>query len=192
MHSATAAEPLAILYINHPPRGPPPMPCIHVFFYAPTPSDHMLNHVVTQYDPPYSHCDVQFEDGMASSIYQYETVYWRKRGFKKPGYTKLSVSVSQADYSRAYSLCQDRTTRQFAFDAIGMYTLPLPSRMQYERDGYTFCSKHCTEVLQAANVKAVAGLVAKSVTPSALQQVLQSAPTQQQGGPRRKFDLRIA
>jgi hypothetical protein len=165
------------------------MPLIHVYFYTPTPNDHPLNHIVTRYDPPFSHCDVQFEDGMASSVYQRETVYWRRRGFKKPGYTKLSVPVSQADYTRAYALCQQRAARQFAFDAIGMYTLPLHSNLQFEREGFTFCSKHCTEVLQAANVKAVAGLVAKSVTPSALQQALQQVT--QQGSIGRKFDLRI-
>ena len=166
------------------------MPSMHVYFYTPMPSDHFLNHVVTRYDPPFSHCDVQFEDGMASSVYQHETVYWRKRKFTKPGYSKLSVQVSQSDYNRAYSLCHDRASTQFAFDAIGMYTLPLPESMQYEREGFTFCSKHCTEVLQTANVRAVATLIAKSVTPSALQQALQNAPMLQ-NGPVRKFDLRI-
>jgi hypothetical protein len=165
------------------------MPCIHVYFYTPAITDHLLNHVVTRYDPPFSHCDVQFEDGMASSVYQRETVYWRRRGFKKPGYTKLSMPVMQADYNRAYTLCQQRSARQFAFDAIGMYTLPLHSSLQFEREGYTFCSKHCTEVLQAANVRAVAGLVAKSVTPSALQQALKQVA--QPGSAGRKFDLRI-
>lgn len=150
------------------------MPLIHVLFYAPNADDHFLNHIVTRYDPPYSHCDVQFEDGMASSVFQHETVYWRKRGFRKPGYIKISVSVSQADYCKAYRLCQERASQGFAFDAIGMYTLPLPASMQYERDGFTFCSKHCTEVLQLARVRAVAHLVPKSVTPSALHAALQT------------------
>ena len=148
---------------------------IHVMFYAPNENDHILNHVVTRYDPPFSHCDVQFEDGMASSVYQYETVYWRKRGFQKPGYTRVSLSVLPGDYRKAYAMCQDRANRQFKFDAIGMYTLPLPSSMHYEREGFTFCSKHCTEVLQTARVRAVAGLVAKSMTPSALHDALQGA-----------------
>ena len=151
------------------------MPMIHVMFYAPNENDHILNHVVTRYDPPFSHCDVQFEDGMASSVYQYETVYWRKRGFQKPGYTRVSLSVLPGDYRKAYAMCQDRANRQFKFDAIGMYTLPLPSSMHYEREGFTFCSKHCTEVLQTARVRAVAGLVAKSMTPSALHDALQGA-----------------
>ena len=166
------------------------MPHINVYFYTPTPSDHVLNHVVTRYDPPFSHCDVQFEDGMASSVYQYESVYWKKRGFKKPGYSKISIAVPNSDYTRAYSMCQERASKKFEFDAIGMYTLPLVSSLQYEREGYTFCSKHCTEVLQAANVKAVVDLVAKSMTPSALQQAIQGSNMQQ--GASRKFDLRIA
>ena len=151
------------------------MPLIHVLFYAPNPDDHFLNHIVTRYDPPYSHCDVQFEDGMASSVFQYETVYWRKRNFGKPGYKRISLSVSHPDYTNAYRLCQERASQGFAFDAIGMYTLPLPSSMQYERDGFTFCSKHCTEVLQLARVRAVGSLIAKSVTPSALHDALQGA-----------------
>ena len=69
-------------------------------------------------------------------------------------------------------MCRDRAAKEFEFDAIGMYTIFLPSSMQYERDGYTFCSKHCTEVLQAANVKVAMGLEAKSVTPSALHTML--------------------
>jgi hypothetical protein len=149
------------------------MPLIHVLFYTPNTNDHFLNHIVTRYDPPFSHCDVQFEDGMASSVYQSETVYWKKRGFKKPGYTRVSLAVSNTDYRKAYSLCQERASKQYKFDAIGMYTLPFPSAMHYEREGFTFCSKHCTEVLQAARVKAVADLVAKSVTPSALHDALQ-------------------
>ena len=150
------------------------MPLIHVLFYAPNADDHFLNHIVTRYDPPYSHCDIQFEDGMASSVYQYETVYWRRRGFQKPGYTRVSLSVQVADYKKAYSLCQERANKQFKFDAIGMYTLPLPSSMHYEREGFTFCSKHCTEVLQIARIRAVSELQAKSMTPSSLHGVLQS------------------
>jgi hypothetical protein len=164
------------------------MPLIHVLFYAPNPDDHFLNHIVTRYDPPFSHCDVQFEDGMASSVFQHETVYWRKRSFRKPGYKKISIPVSHADYGKAYNMCQDRAAQNFAFDAIGMYTLPLPASMQYERDGFTFCSKHCTEVLQLARVRAVAGLVPKSITPSALHDALQGSAVLHSD---RLVDLRI-
>jgi len=84
------------------------MPFINVYFYAPGETDHVINHMVIRWDPPYAHCDVQFEDGMASSLFQGESLYWRKRSFRKPGYTRVTVSVNHADYDRAYRLCQDR------------------------------------------------------------------------------------
>ena len=148
------------------------MPLIHAYFYVPNATDHVINHLVTKWDPPYAHCDVQFEDGMASSIYSGESVYWRKRGFKKPGYSRITLSVNQADYDRAYRLCQNRQAAQMGFDAVGMYTLPL--RMQlWERDSHTFCSKHCTQILQLAGVKAVSKLEPHSTTPSALRRALE-------------------
>ena len=153
------------------------MPLLNVYFYAPSDDNHLVNHMVTRWDPPYAHCDVQFEDGMASSLYQGETLYWRKRTFRKPGYTRITVSANQAEYDRAYRMCMDR--RGFAFDAIGMYTLPLSSFLGLrglERERHTFCSKHCTEVLQAAGVKgAVSGLEACTTTPSGLHRALEKS-----------------
>ena len=148
------------------------MPLIHAYFYVPTATDHMVNHLVTKWDPPYAHCDIQFEDGMASSIYQGEKVYWRKRGFQKPGYSRITLAVNQADYDRAYKLCRDRHATQMGFDAVGMYTLPLMLRL-WDRDRHTFCSKHCTEILQLAGVKAVSKLAPHSTTPSALRRALE-------------------
>jgi len=154
------------------------MPFINAYFYTPCDTDHIVNHAVTRWDPPFAHCDVQFEDGMASSLFQGEKIYWRKRGFKKPGYTRISLSVNQADYDRAYALCRDRFALGYAFDAIGMYTLPLVSffgTSGIDRDRYTFCSKHCTEVLQLAGVRAVSTLDAKTTTPSGLHRALKTS-----------------
>ena len=151
------------------------MPLLHAHFYSPSESDHPLNHVVIAFDPPYSHCDVQFQDGMASSVFRGETVYWRKRRFSKPGYQRLTLSVGQAEYDRAYRLCQDRAASSLAFDAWGMFTLPLAGVFGSDRENHTFCSKHCTEVLQAAGVRAVAGMDPRVTTPSALQRALHSS-----------------
>jgi hypothetical protein len=148
------------------------MPLIHAYFYSPSETDHFINHIVTTWDPPYAHCDVQFQDGMASSVYQGETIYWRKRRFTKPGYNRVTLSVGQAEYDRAYQLCRDRFASSLAFDALGMYTLPLSSVFGARRAGYTFCSKHCTEVLQAAGVRSVADLDPRAMTPSALRRAL--------------------
>lgn len=150
------------------------MPLIHAYFYSPNSEDkHILNHIVTKWDPPFAHCDVQFEDGMASSLYQGENVYWRKRGFKKPGYTRVTVSVGQDEYNRAYQMCHERFLQQYSFDAVGMYTLPLS--LGIDRDRCTFCSKHCTQVLQAAGVRGVSSLDARTMTPSALHRALQGS-----------------
>ena len=149
------------------------MPLIHAYFYTPNVTDHILNRVVTASDPPISHCDVQFEDSMASSVFSGEKVYWRKRGFKKPGYSRITISADSATYNKAYSLCADRSKNGCDFDAVGMYTLPLPDFLKSDRDNHTFCSKHCTEVLQLAGVKSVAGLDSKTVTPSMLHRALQ-------------------
>lgn len=158
------------------------MPLIHAYFYTPHETDHILNRLVTAYDPPFSHCDVQFEDTMASSVYSGESVYWRKRGFKKPGYSRITLSAENAAaYEKAYILCKERADSGCAFDAIGMYTLPLsylPEMLvKRDRKNHTFCSKHCTEVLQMAGVKSVLGLDSKNVTPSMLHKALGSHTT---------------
>ena len=163
------------------------MPFIHAYFYAPSPADHLINHVVTRWDPPFSHCDVQFEDGMASSLYQGENIYWRKRTFKKPGYTRVTLSVREDDYAKAYQLCKERFANKFAFDAVGMYTLPLSSYFRMDRDKHTFCSKHCTEVLQLAGVRASVGLDPGLTTPSALYRALKNSSVLHTG----RIDLRI-
>ena len=150
------------------------MPLIHAYFYTPNDTDHILNRIVTAYDPPFSHCDVQFEDTMASSVFSGEKVYWRKRGFKKPGYSRITLSADHAPYEKAYQLCKERAEKGCEFDAIGMYTIPLSTIVpRRDRDNHTFCSKHCTEVLQLAGVRSVAGLDPKNVTPSTLHKALQ-------------------
>lgn len=150
------------------------MPLIHAYFYTPNESDHVLNRVVTTYDPPFSHCDIQFEDSMSSSVFRGEKIYWRKRGFKKPGYSRVTLSADHHAYAKAYSLCADRFKAGCDFDGVGMFSLPLPDFLKAERDNYTFCSKHCTEVLQLAGVRSVAGLDPKTVTPSMLHRALQA------------------
>ena len=151
------------------------MPLIHAYFYSPHETDHFVNHIVTSFDPPYSHCDVQFEDGMASSVFQGEKLYWRRRTFRKPGYSRITLSVDAQGYQRAYQMCVDRFAKEYTFDAIGMYTLPLAPLMpvMMDRSGRTFCSRHCAEVLQAAGVRSMRTIDPRTMTPSMLQRGLQ-------------------
>ena len=125
------------------------MPLINVMFYQPVANDKWINHLVTKYDPPYSHCDVQFEDGMASSVFQNEKLYWKTRRFRKPGYKRVTISVDDHTYRKAYSMCADRYLQGYSFDAIGMYSLPLSSVFTLDRDRKTFCSKNVGEIGRA-------------------------------------------
>jgi len=160
-------------------KWPPPrtcgMPLMHMYFYEPNAGDNWLNHMVTGFDPPYAHCDVQFEDGMASSVFRGETMYWKRRRFSKPGYSRVTLAVGQAEYDRAYALCRRRHQAQVAFDAVGMMALPMASVVNTERGTHSFCSKHCTEVLQEAGLRAVRGLAPQATTPSALRRALEGA-----------------
>ena len=149
------------------------MPLIHAYFYIPNESDNWLNHLVTQWDPPYAHCDIQFQDGMASSVFRGEKVYWKTRRFSKPGYSRVTLGVNQAEYDRAYDLCRKRYSSAMEFDAVGMLSLPAATMIDTHRGTHTFCSKHCTEVLQAAGIRSVMNLTARAMTPSALRRVLQ-------------------
>ena len=152
-----------------------PMPLIHAYFYSPRENDHFMNRIVTSFDPPFSHCDVQFEDGMASSVFQGENLYWRTRTFRKPGYSRITLAVDAEGYQRAYRMCHERFAQEYSFDAVGMFTLPLaPIVSLQDRPCRTFCSRHCAEVLQAAGVRSVKNMDARTVTPSMLQRALQS------------------
>jgi len=42
---------------------------IQIMFYKPPPNDPFMNRAVAWIDGPYSHVEIGFEDGMASSIY---------------------------------------------------------------------------------------------------------------------------
>jgi hypothetical protein len=57
---------------------------------------------------------------MASSVFRGERVYWKTRRFSKPGYTRVTLGVNQAEYDRAYDLCRKRHLSAMEFDAVGM------------------------------------------------------------------------
>ena len=141
------------------------MPVIVVYFHTPGCSNKVLNHLVAQYDPPYSHCDLQFEDGMMSSVYQHCGAIWRKCDFSGRGFCDVKVEVSDAGYQRAYDMCCRRAENGYKFDFARVYGFLVNAQGD---DNRTFCSKQCVEVLQMAGVDAVLGMVGSDTTPSAL------------------------
>lgn len=153
------------------------MPFIKVYFYKPAPSDPFWNKLVTTYDGPYSHCDVQFENKMASSIYMNEPLYFKQRKFSNPNYhPPVVLSIPDPNkYRNAYNLCHTRHKQQYQCDMIGQLTMaagfPVP------RENYTYCSKHCAEVLQEAGVPGLQNADASVITPSGLYRLLNNSRT---------------
>lgn len=123
------------------------MRTIHVLFYTPSSEDFWLNHLVTMFDPPFSHCDIQFEDGTASGVYQGETVYWEKKSFSRQGYTRMSLAVDEQEYQKVWKFCRETFVSKISFDPMGMAMSisPIPLRKPATR---TFCSRYILEALQ--------------------------------------------
>jgi hypothetical protein len=127
--------------------------------------------MVAQYDPPYSHCELRFEDGMMSSVYQHCGACWRQCDFERV--QRVKIEVPDDGYQRAYDMCRRRAELGYKFDFAGVYGFALPTHSIHSSNR-TFCSKHCVEVLQLAGVGALVGMDASATTPSALFRALEA------------------
>jgi hypothetical protein len=148
------------------------MRAVHVLFYQPQSDDHWLNHVVTRLSPPYSHCDIQFDDEVASSIYQNETVYMHKKSFSRLNYHRISLTFTEEEYWKIYSFCEHSCKLLVKFDPMGMVGSYIPFYYFQPKDR-TFCSRYVTEALQASGRPAFMSLSPARITPSQLHSILQ-------------------
>jgi len=150
------------------------MRAVHILFYKPQPDDLWLNHVVTMVSPPFSHCDIQFDDEVASSVYQNETVYMHKKSFSRQNYHRISITMTEEECEKVYSFCEKSCQNMVAFDPVGMVGSFLP--LYYLRPASkTFCSRYVTEALQASQRPEFMGLSPARMTPSGLHKVLSEA-----------------
>eukprot|EP00960_Hanusia_phi_P018129 533121-Hanusia_phi.AAC.1 len=62
------------------------MRTIQLLFYKAQADDHAINRVVAMLDPPFVHVELRFEDGIASSIFAGEVLFFRPRTFANPHY----------------------------------------------------------------------------------------------------------
>lgn len=143
------------------------MRAVHVLFYRPQPDDFWLNHVVTFVSPPYSHCDLQFDDGTASSIYQNECVYMEKKSFSRNNYFRVSLTFSDEEYAKIHSFCTRAHASKVGFDLAGMLCCYMPL-ISLRPEGKTFCSRYVWEALQASGRKDYLNLNSARVSPSRL------------------------
>jgi hypothetical protein len=129
------------------------MRAVHVMFYEPDSTDHWINHVVQAISPPFSHCDLQFEDGTATSVYQGETVYLQKKNFSRSNYTRVSITLDEAEYARVLAFCLQAHKDAVRFDLMGMVCTVLPPSVftgMRRPAARTFCSRYVLEALQCS------------------------------------------
>jgi hypothetical protein len=143
------------------------MRAIHVLFYKPEPDDHWINHVVTAFSPPYSHCDLQFDDDMATSIYQNETVYWQKKNFSRNNYDRVSLTFNDAEYNKVREFCVNAHRAKVQFDILGMVCSSLPVGVRSPQDK-TFCTRYIIEALQQSERQDLLDLNPLTTPPSTL------------------------
>lgn len=150
------------------------MRTVQLLFYQAQPDDHFLNRLVSWFDPPYVHVEIRFEDGMASSIYAGETVFFRNRKYSNPHYRIETFAVNDASYRNMYRHCQLRATHNVQFDSLGMYLAVLPV-LQRNPSTRTFCSRYITEVLQLGQIAEFVMLTPCHTTPSMLFKAVRSS-----------------
>jgi len=147
------------------------MRAVHVLFYRPQPDDRWLNHLVTTINPPFSHCDIQFDDEVASSVYQNETVYMCKKSFSRLNYERLSFSVSESEFNAMYKFCEQSCRSMVRFDPLGMVGTFIPFYFLRPANR-TFCSRYVCEALQASGRAEFQDLSPARTTPSDLHKKL--------------------
>lgn len=180
----------------HQPSG-----IIQLLFYKPPKDDPPVNRMVAWLDGPFSHVEVGFPDGMASSIFAGEKVFMHKRTFSNPNYTAVSMCVTAQQVSDARAFCMEHASIGVEFDGVGMYMARMPrvlrtavrtiqstlwgSRGSPGSSGgrgagarekgiaeSTFCSKYVTRVMQHIGLDAFESMDPDGTSPSMLYRVV--------------------
>jgi len=126
------------------------------------------------------HVELVFENDMAFSIFKGSNLFFKTRSFGNPQYKYVSILVTQEEYVKAYEYCTRCTQREIRFNDLGLYLTYAPCCTQSQpsiESGYAFCSQIVTEVLLAAGVAEVQGLIPSKTTPSMLYGVMEQQKT---------------
>jgi hypothetical protein len=127
------------------------MQCIKVQFYNARGDDEgIMNRLVSYFDPPYCHCEVEFRDTLACAIYWGGKVHMRNRTFSSANYDHIELKCPQYDYDRALLLAHSKSSDGETFNLRQMIGSKIPA-LRGSTKG-TFCSKLCAEILIAANL----------------------------------------
>lgn len=129
-----------------------------------------MNDTVARLDGPFCHCELQFSDGMACTIYMRQQAVLKQRsGSFGSCYTCVSLPVSKQVEQVARKHAELVVNRGDKFSMLGMVTALTP----LHAPGWmgTFCSRLCCEILQEAGVIEWA-IDGRGVSPSKLHQLL--------------------
>ena len=144
---------------------------LRVWFYDPAhDSDGFINKIVAYADPPFCHCELQFPDLVACSIYMGSCVVMKARTFDPAYYTVVEVPATAEQTQLARRLCEQHRDNRTSFSSLQMLAClaPWPGSASSK---YTFCSKLILGVLCDAGVLLPRASI--NVTPSELFRVLQ-------------------
>lgn len=138
---------------------------VKLWFYTPSATDPVVNRMISSYDPPYCHVEMQFQDGHALTIYMGTRVRWKQRCFDCANYTAVDVNMSPTQYRRAYAIAcalHDHPLVQFSkYEAMLALSNLTPSQtnntaqefMQYIEAGTTsITSQHSDQAASQPGV----------------------------------------
>ena len=153
---------------------------IYLLFYKPNHEDPIQNRIVAQLDGPFCHVEMAFPEKYGeepwektiygSSIYQNESVFFKKKSYQREGYVSFAIEVSNSQYHKIKKFCQDQMNAKIPFSRLAMYAAYLPFQIYYTNA--TFCSKHVSTALQHANVDIAMNLNPSITSPSKLYKYL--------------------
>jgi hypothetical protein len=151
------------------PRDEPGCRQLTLAFYRPGPEDQswMNRLVVWLSRNPYSHCELIFENGLATSIMHGENVFCKKRTFASAQYVFKGFNVSHATHEKIYQYACLQSNANIPFSTSAMLSPALGVKLQ-KTPGGTFCSKYIVEVLQHGGVPWALNLDADLCSPSSL------------------------
>lgn len=143
-----------------------------VHFYNPkNDKDGVWNKIVSYVDPPYCHCELEFADARSCAVYMGGVVHLKTRTFDPANYDSLQYHCSPQQHARALALAESLVASRQTFSNRCMLATKINLIGAPAGDSYTFCSKLCCQIMQAADVLSP-DVDAQRVTPSGLHAML--------------------
>lgn len=145
---------------------------LNVWFFKPSQESGVVNNMVARIDGPYCHCELQFNDKVACTVYMGTSVRMKAREFDETFYDLVRIECSAAQMKTARNEAERQFhDKRYVFD-IWSATRPLFKLSAGSAPHGTFCSKLVVEILKKACI--VGADVESSLTPSHLYRVLSS------------------